>query len=150
MKWVLLVQALTKAMQRFLLAVVAAPFSENLFGAMSITWDEHWTQVRWENHFFQLLSSVKHLQNCKKFPFTDSWGEEGSIKLNPAALKSCLRTSHQHLAQGTELFMFCSGAAQCRTSFSDFSWCFQGLGHWMFFARWLSFQRPQLISNKVD
>lgn len=123
LKWALLVLALTKAVQRFFV-VAAALCPENLFGTTNVMWDEHRTQVRCENHFYQLLFSVKLLQTCKRFPFTDSWGGKGSIRLDPAAPKSCVRPSHQHLTQGTALFM-------CSTSFSDFSWCSQGLEHWM-------------------
>lgn len=151
LKWVLLVLVPTKAMQRFSLLVFVFLCPENLFGAVDFIWDEHWMQVRWQNHFCQLLPSVKHLQNCKRFAFTDSWGGKGSIKLNAAAPKSCLRTSHQHLTQGIKLLIcsilvllsaglpFLTPPGVSRVWKSD---PISRNGGCAFFVHWLSFQRP--------
>lgn len=117
-----------------------------LFEAVDVMWDEHWTQVRWENHCGQLLPSVKHPQNqhCRKvlddsLPSTESQGGRGSIKLNPAAPN--LGTSH---TQGTELFT-CSSvdsvlgplsgghSSQSKNHISDFYLCFQSLKQWTCF-----------------
>lgn len=107
--------------------------------------------MRWENHSRQLLPSVKYPQNqhCGKvlddsLPSTESQGDRGSIKLNPAAPNNYLVTSRVFESQGTELFtcssvdsvlVLLSGghSSQSTNHISEFSLCFQSLEQWKCF-----------------